>query len=499
MRKQAVTTFGAIAGMLTLLVSGVGVGRLIDKDNSSESVQFAPIAEKAPPPALRATGQADFVALAKRIGPAVVHIATTQAARPNAANPFGGDEMLEDFWRRFFGQLPPGSGQEQGPSRTQSLGSGFIIDKNGTILTNNHVVENADKILVKLNDQTELSGKVLGRDAKTDIAVIKIDAKKDLPVAPLGDSDRLEVGEWVAAVGSPFGLDNTITAGIVSAKGRAIGAGPYDDFIQTDASVNPGNSGGPLVNIQGEVIGINTAIVSRTGGNMGIGFAISINLVKDLLTELQSKGKVTRGWLGVAVQPVTPDLAATLGLKQPGGALVANINEGSPAATAGVAVGDVIQIYDGREIKDSSQLPLLVARTPVGKTVRLKIVRDTKELTLNCTILALKDKDEEIVAAVPQTQNFGLTVQQVTPQIARSRGLNGNQGLIVSAVQSGSAADAAGMREGDVILEIDRQPVRAIADFETAIKRSANRSLLFLIRRGENNLFLALAPQAQRP
>jgi serine protease Do len=199
------------------------------------------------------------------------------------------------------------------------------------------------------------------------------------------------------------------------------------------------------------------------------------------------------------VQPVTPDIAVTLGLKQPGGALVANINEGSPAAKAGVAVGDVIQIYDGREIKDSSQLPLLVARTPIGKTVRLKIVRDTKELTLNCTILALKDKDEEIVAAVPQTQNFGLTVQQVTPQIARSRGLNGNQGLIVSAVQSGSAADAAGMREGDVILEIDRQPVRAIADFETAIKRSANRSLLFLIRRGENNLFLALAPEAQRP
>ena len=499
MRKQAVyTTFGAIAGMLTLLVSGVGLGRLIDKD-PSESIHFAPIAEKVPAP--RATGQADFVALARRIGPSVVHIATTQTIRPNGPNPFGGggsgDDPLEDFWRRFFGQLPPGSGQEQGPSRAQSLGSGFIIDKNGTILTNNHVVDNADKILVKLNDQTELSGKVLGRDPKTDIAVIKIDAKRDLPAAPLGDSDRLEVGEWVAAVGSPFGLDNTITAGIVSAKGRAIGAGPYDDFIQTDASVNPGNSGGPLVNLQGEVIGINTAIVSRTGGNMGIGFAISINLVKDLLTELQSKGKVTRGWLGVAVQPVTPDIAASLGLKQPTGALVANIDKASPAAKAGVAVGDVIEVYDGREIKDSSQLPLLVARTPIGKTVQLKVVRDSKEQTLNCTILALKD--EEIVAAVPQTQNFGLTVQQVTPQIARGRGLDGTQGLIVSAVEAGSAAADAGMREGDVILEIDRQPVRAIADFESAIKRNANRSLLFLIRRGENNLFLALAPQAQRP
>lgn len=485
---QRFPIFASSLAFVTLLVTGIGVGRLIDNSAAQEKT-----------PAPRSVERRDFVTLAKMIGPAVVHVATTQTTRSGQADPFGGggDDQAEEFWRRFFGAPPPGN-QRQGPQpRRQGLGSGFIIDRNGTILTNNHVVEDAEKITVKLNDQREFTGKLLGRDPKTDIAVIKIETQSDLPFAPLGNSDGLEVGEWVAAVGSPFGLDNSITAGIVSAKGRAIGAGPYDDFIQTDASINPGNSGGPLVNMQGEVVGINTAIFSRTGGNMGIGFAISINLVKDLLPEIRSKGKVTRGWLGVAIQQVTPDLAASLKLRQARGALVASVTEASPAVRAGIKVGDVIVVYDNQEIKESNQLPILVARTPVGRTVAMKIVRDGKDMTLNTTVTALMD--EEIVAAAPpQAQNFGLTVRQMTPQIARSLGLEKSQGVIVSAVEPNSTAAEAGLREGDLILEIDRRPVRTVTDFEQAVKRAAGSNLLLLVRRGENNLFLAFAPRESR-
>ena len=254
----------------------------------------------------------DFTDLAKVVGPVVVNISTSQVVKPPAESPFGGANPFTDPQERFFGQPSP-----RGPFRQRGLGSGFIIERDGTILTNNHVVENAEKIMVKLQDEREFEGKVIGRDAKTDIAVIKINAN-NLPAAPLGDSDRLQVGEWVVALGSPFGLANTVTAGIVSAKGRWIGAGPYDSFIQTDASINPGNSGGPLVNLGGEVVGINTAIFSRTGANIGIGFATPINIVKELLPELKSKGKVIRGWLGVSIQQVTPDIASSLGLERSG-------------------------------------------------------------------------------------------------------------------------------------------------------------------------------------
>ena len=371
----------------------------------------------------------DFAALAKAVGPVVVNISTSQVRKPPAPgspNPFGGADPSEDPWERFFGQPLP-----RGPFRQQGLGSGFIIEPDGMILTNNHVVANAEKIIVKLQDDREFEGRVVGTDAKTDIAVIKINAN-NLPVVPLGDSEQLQVGEWVVALGSPFGLANTVTAGIVSAKGRWIGAGPYDSFIQTDASINPGNSGGPLINLRGEVVGMNTAIFSRTGANIGIGFAIPISLVKELLPELKSKGKVTRGWLGVSIQQLTADLAASLGMDKPAGALVATVANGSPAEKAGIKVGDVIIEYDGKPIRHSSELPILVARTDVGKSVPLKVFRGKDEVQLSVTVEELKE--DEVVASSSKKSDFGLTVQRLPAEMARNLGLEETQGVVITAV-----------------------------------------------------------------
>jgi serine protease Do len=381
-----------------------------------------------------------------------------------------------------------------GPQRQRSLGSGFIIDADGFILTNNHVVENAQKIVVKLADDQEYEAKVVGRDAKTDIAIIKINAKAALTAASLGDSDNLDVGEWVVAIGNPFGLDSTVTSGIVSAKGRHIGQGPYDNFIQTDASINPGNSGGPLINLRGEVIGINTAIFSRTGGNMGIGFAIPINLAKEVLPQLRGKGKVTRGYLGVLIQKVTPEIAESLGMDRGYGALVANVSKDGPADKAGVKVGDVIVEFDGKEVKDSGDLPIIVARTAVDKKIRMKVLRDKTEVTLNVAVGELKD--EEVVASAPEKGELGMTVQKLTPQLAENLGLDKTDGVVVTAVEPGSAADEAGIRRGDVIVEVDRKPVRGVEEYRKFIAGSRKgRGILFLVRRGESTLFLALKPQ----
>jgi serine protease Do len=441
----------------------------------------------APKPSAAYRG--NFAALAKTVGPVVVNISTSQVIKSpqGPQGPFGGAEPSEDPWDRFFGQPFP-----RGPFRQQGLGSGFIIEPDGTILTNNHVVANAEKIIVKLQDEKEFEGRVIGTDAKTDLAVIKINAN-NLPTISLGDSDRLQVGEWVVALGSPFGLANTITAGIVSAKGRWIGAGPYDSFIQTDASINPGNSGGPLVNLRGEVVGMNTAIFSRTGANIGIGFAIPINLVKELLPEIKSKGKVTRGWLGVSVQQLTPDIATSLGLDKPAGALVSTVADGSPAQNAGIKVGDVIVEYNGKRIQHSNELPILVARTDVGKNVPIKVFRDKdgKEVELSVTVGELKE--DKIVASPASKKNeLGLTVQGLSPEIARSLGLEDTQGVVVTAVDPGGAGAAAGFRRGDVILEVDRKPIRSLSDYEKAIAEAKDKNLLFLVRRGDANVFLAL-------
>jgi len=298
----------------------------------------------------------------------------------------------------------------------------------------------------------------------------------------------------VVAIGNPFGLDSTVTSGIVSAKGRHIGQGPYDNFIQTDASINPGNSGGPLLNLRGEVIGINTAIFSRTGGNIGIGFAIPINLVKELLPQLRGKGKVVRGYLGVLIQKVTPEIAESLGMEKSQGALVANISKDGPAEKAGVKVGDVIVEFDGKEIKDSGELPIIVARTPIDKKVRMKVLRDKKETYLTVAVGELKD--EEVVATAPEKGELGLTVQRLTPQMAESLGLEKAEGVVVTAVEPGSAAEEAGIRRGDIIVEVDRKAVRSIDDYKKAVAGvRKGRGVLFLVRRGDSTLFLALKPQ----
>ena len=458
-----------------------------------------------PRSASKLDGLPNFVQLAKKLGPVVVNISTTQAAKPaqsapqqpgpdpfGGQSPFGENDPFGDFWRRFFGdQFGVPGGPPALPRR--GLGSGFIIDQKGLVLTNNHVVENADKITVKLSDAKEFNAKVVGRDSRTDLAVLQIsDGKGDFPVAPLGDSSRLQVGEWVVAMGSPFGLANTLTAGVVSAKGRHIGAGPYDNFIQTDASINPGNSGGPLVNLHGEVIGINTAIFSRAGGNLGIGFAIPIDLAKEILPELIDKGKVTRGWLGVAIQRVTPEIAESLGLDKSSGALVSNVFEGSPAEEAGIQTGDVIVEYNGNKIDESNQLPLLVARTEVGESVKATVVRDKKPIPITVKVGELKE--EEIVASGPKEEGqLGLTVQNITPQIAESLGLKRASGVVITSVQPQSAGAEAGLRRGDVILEVNRKEIANVDSLQNAVKDAKpDSNILFLVRRGDSNLFLAL-------
>lgn len=481
---------GAVLVALVSLVVGLGISGSLDWLSPSRALVGESAPETRTPNALP-----DFVSLAKKMRPVVVNISTTQVSESRGqsqqefGSPFGDDDPFNDFWRRFFGGPMP-----RGPQRQRSLGSGFIIDGDGSILTNNHVVENAQKIVVKLSNDQEYEAKVIGRDPKTDMAVIKIDAKTGLSAASLGDSDGLEVGEWVVAIGNPFGLDSTITSGIVSAKGRHIGQGPYDNFIQTDASINPGNSGGPLINLRGEVVGINTAIFSRTGGNLGIGFAIPINLAKELLPQLRGKGKVVRGYLGVLIQKVTPEIAESLGMDRGYGALVANVSKDGPAEKAGVKVGDVIVEFDGKEVKDSGDLPIIVARTTVDKKVRMKVLRDKKEVTLNVAVGELKD--EEVVASAPEKGELGMTVQKLTPQLAENLGLDKPDGVVVTAVEPGSAADEAGIRRGDVIVEVDRKPVRGVEDYRKAISGSRKgRGVLFLVRRGESTLFLALKPQ----
>lgn len=481
---------GVVLVALVSLVVGLGISGSLDWLAPSRAVNL--MGEGSNSDTRAGVQLPDFVALAKKMKPLVVNISTTQVSEAHGTqefgNPFGEEDPFNDFWRRFFGGPIP-----RGPQRQRSLGSGFLIDGDGSILTNNHVVENAQKIVVKLADDEEYEAKVIGRDAKTDIAVIKINAKTTLAAAPLGDSERLEVGEWVVAIGNPFGLDSTVTSGIVSAKGRHIGQGPYDNFIQTDASINPGNSGGPLINLKGEVIGINTAIFSRSGTNIGIGFAIPINLVKEVLPQLRGKGKVTRGYLGVLIQKVTPDIAESLGMDKGYGALVANVSKDGPAEKAGVKVGDVIVEFDGKQIKDSGDLPIIVARTPVEKKVPIKVLRDKKEVTLTVSVGELKE--EEVAAAVPEKGELGMTVQRLTPQIAESLGLEKADGVVVTAVEPGGAADEAGIRRGDVIVEVDRKPIRSLDEYKKSIAGiRKGKGVLFLVRRGENTLFLALKP-----
>lgn len=413
-----------------------------------------------------------FADLVKNERPAVVNISTTQKTEGVGPHSF----------RDFFGKEAPKE------HKVSSLGSGFIISKDGYIITNYHVIEKATDIKIKLSDEREFEAKVVGKDKKLDLALLKIEAKEDLPFTPMGDSDIMREGDWVIAIGNPFGLGHTVTAGIVSAKGRVIGAGPYDDFIQTDASINPGNSGGPLFNIKGEVIGINTAII---GNAQGIGFAIPINMTKEVLASLKDKGVVVRGWLGIFVQKITPQLAESFKLKDQTGALVADVVKGGPAEKGGIKQGDVIIEFDGKKIKEMGDLPKIVANTPVGKTVKVVILRNGEETALSITIAKMAEEGD--VEEGTGTEKLGLTLQNLTPDIAKQLKIAEESGVLVTAVAEGSSAAEAGIRRGDVILEVNRQAVKTVDEF-TAIagKVKDGEVLLVLVRRGESALFLTV-------
>jgi serine protease Do len=391
----------------------------------------------------------------------------------------------DDFFRQF-GNRPPRGRMVRG------LGSGFVINSDGYILTNNHVVDGASDIRVKFSDGRELPARVIGHDDKTDLALIKVDAT-GLPVIPIGDSSKLEVGEPVMAVGNPFGLEQTVTTGIVSATGRVIGEGPYDDFIQTDASINPGNSGGPLINARGEAVGVNTAIVSGSGGSVGIGFAIPTNLAKPVVTQLAQTGHVVRGWLGVAIQPVTPDLAKSFGVNEPNGALVSSVVDGSPAQRAGLHQGDVIVRYDNRAVGRASDLPRAVAETPVGRDVPIEVVRDGKHQTLNVKVARLEDKEEQAAAAEPASAKLGIAARSLTPALAQEMGVDASRGVLVEDVEEGGRAQRAGLTRGDVIVEVDHQPVSGVDALQAALKRHpAGKPVLMLVRREGQSLYLAV-------
>jgi serine protease Do len=368
----------------------------------------------------------------------------------------------------------------------RSVGSGFIINANGHVVTNNHVVEGAETVQVKLSDGRELTAKVVGRDPKTDLALLKVEAS-GLPVIGLGDSAALQVGEPVMAIGNPFGLEQTVTTGIVSATGRVIGAGPYDDFIQTDTSINPGNSGGPLINARGQVIGINSIIFSRTGGSVGIGFAIPVNLAKNVFSQLAATGRVERGWLGVTIQELTPALVRSLGLPDGRGALVAEVTEGSPAAAAGIKQGDVIVSVGGRTVTRSADLPPVVANLEPGRAATISVIREGKTMPLSATITRLEEREPRAMSRVENQGRLGLVVGPVTPDVARELSLpKETKGVVVREVREGSPAAEAGIQPADVIVQVDRRPVGSVEEMRQAVDKHAKGTPLLLLVRREN-------------
>ena len=460
---------------------------------------------------LRETGKA-FASVARKVSPSVVFLqveskaadsSVTQFSPPFSEFPFG-----DDLFKRFFGDQFPGfprfdnpRGKPRGEQRALGQGSGFVFAvKDGLlsdktyILTNNHVVDKADKISVKFKDGREYSAKVTGRDPLSDIAVIEIEAD-DIPALSLGNSSKLEVGEWVVAIGNPFGLSYTLTVGVVSAKGRtSIGINDYEDFIQTDAAINPGNSGGPLVNLEGEAVGINTAIFSRSGGYMGIGFAIPIDLAKTIADQLIEKGKVTRGHLGIMIQPLTADLAESFDVEPGKGILVAQISENSPAKKAGLHQGDIIVAYRGKPVTDVGSFRNQVSLTPPGATERLTIMRDGKLKEIMVTIGNISEEKQSAQAPVEVTEEIGLTVQTLTPQLAQQFDAKPGEGVVVTQVQPGSIAAKAGVETGGIILQVNRKPIRSAEAFQREVNTSRkNKRLLLLVRKNGNQRFISLS------
>ncbi len=439
----------------------------------------------------------DFTELAEKQGPSVVNISVTQVVQGNG-NPFAGfqdDEQFNELFRRF-GLPVPGAPRGQAPQqefKSQSLGSGFIISSDGYVLTNAHVINAADEVIVKLSDKREFKAKIIGSDRRTDVALLKIDAS-GLPKVSIGDPNQLKVGEWVAAIGSPFGLENTMTAGIVSAKGRALPQENFVPFIQTDVAINPGNSGGPLFNLKGEVVGINSQIYSRSGGSMGLSFAIPIDVAMDVSNQLKSGGKIARGWLGVSIQEITKDLADSFGMKNTNGALVAGVEKSGPADKGGLVAGDVILKFDGKAINSSSDLPRAVGGVKPGKSVNVEVLRKGAAKTLSVVVAeAPNDKDDVSSpskgATKPEVNRIGLILNELTPQ--QKKKLNGKNGLLVTDSQGASAL--AGVRRGDIVLGINNAEVATVEQFNKTLSGISNgKTVAVLVLRGESTLYVPI-------
>jgi serine protease Do len=436
-----------------------------------------------------------FTKLAKESMLAVVNISTKQKVKSHASADMD-DERTREFYERFF----PGYKDAPKEQVKQSLGSGFVVEEDGHILTNSHVIDQAEEIIVTFGDghdsanAKEYTAKIVGQDPKTDIAIIKIQPDKKITALKMGDSDKLQVAEWVMAIGNPFGFAQSVTVGVVSAKGRVIGAGPYDEFIQTDASINPGNSGGPLLNLNGEVVGINSAIFTggASQGNIGIGFAIPINAIKSIYDDLK-KGKVSRGWLGVMIQKITPELMGAMGLKTSKGALVGDVQENSPASKAGIKRGDIITEFNGLEVSSNDQLPKMVAVIKPGTHVKVKALREGSEKTFTITLGELPDDTGEKPAAPSKDDNLGLSVEKLTDEVAKRLKAEGSVGVVVRNVMPNSPAGNAGIQVGDIITEANKIPVKDVATYSGAVGKSKpGDSVLLLIKRGKSTVFIAV-------
>jgi serine protease Do len=440
----------------------------------------------------------DFTVLAEKQGPAVVNISITQVMRGNQM-PFPGmpyDENLQEFFKRFgIPGMPgmPGAPNQGQEYKSQSLGSGFIISQDGYILTNAHVISAADEVLVKLSDKREFKAKIIGADKRTDIALIKIDAK-NLPKVTIGDPSKLKVGEWVAAIGSPFGLENTMTAGIVSAVGRALPQENYVPFIQTDVAINPGNSGGPLFNLAGEVVGVNSQIYSRSGGSMGLSFSIPIDVAIGISNQLKTSGRITRGWLGVAIQELTKELAESFGMKGTSGALIAGVEKGGPAEKGGLEAGDVIVQFDGKVVETSNDLPRIVGMTDPGKSVNVDVLRKGGKKTLRIKVGEMPSEEIEISqnntpSTEASTNKIGLTLAALTSE--QKKKLNGKNGLLVTG-STGAAAEA-GIRRGDVILGLNNSETQSVDQFNKQINAvRAGKTVAVLVQRGDSTLYVPI-------
>ena len=442
--------------------------------------------------------------LAERLRPSVVNISAETTVQAQGGVPGGPGDPWSEMFRRFFEGQPfpfPESAPQAPPAdrRTTSLGSGFIIDRDGFILTNNHVIERATGITVTFDDRRRRKATVVGRDALTDLALLKVEKRPSDTFAPvrLGDSDKLRVGDWVLAIGNPFGLSHTVTAGIVSAKGRVIGAGRFDDFIQTDASINPGNSGGPLFDLNGDVIGINTAIFSRAGGNIGIGFAIPASMAQALVPQLR-QGSVVRGFLGVSIQSVNETMAKSLGLKDKRGAIVASVVEDSPAAKAGIRRGDVIVTLDGKKIEQARDLSRTAAGLKPGTATKVELLRAGKPVSVVIAVGRMPD-EEQMIARAPTRENLtsqlGIQVQDLTPEIARQVGARSRTGVVVSNVAPGSTAAQVGLQRGDVIVEVNQKRVRSVSEMLAALSKGKGTGNLFFVERKGSTFYMAIESQ----